>query len=201
MKINNRLIIAAGILTFCTPLIDSNAWLFALQDKATKPPAQTKKAVDPSVELNAHIRELTKEIRELHVSQRQMLSVMLLQIEQQRAEKLEEKLAVLESQSRTLLSREADLEQRLGNIEGELTARNILNRQEGERVVRAELQSSLDQVRAERTRVDGELQRLRDQVDTLNRRLDLIREKLGPALLDAESPEQPDKATEPSDTQ
>jgi hypothetical protein len=193
MRINRRFI-AAIILTLLTPLIDSNAWLFALQNKAGNKPAQaeTKTATDQNAELNQQIRELAKEIRALHDSQRKVIDAMLLQIEQARVDKLEGKLAAVENQALNLAAQEAQLEARLKNIENELVVRNIVNRNEGESAVRAELTFQLEHVRAERERVEAEEQHLRQQVDTINDRLERVRNRLEPEE-EKEDPTQKDK--------
>jgi len=72
-----------------------------------------------------------------------MLDIMILQSEQGRAEKLEDRLFTINGTIRTLLSREAQLEYRLKHIENELASRNILNRQEGERILRDECRMNL----------------------------------------------------------
>src|SRR5262249_25544386 len=157
MRINRRFI-AAIILTLLTPLIDTNAWLFALQNKAGNRPAQaeSKTVNDQNAELNQQIRELTKQIKELHDNQRKVIDALLLQIEQTRADKLDEKLAAVENQAQNLAAQEAQLESRLNHIDDELVIRNIVNRNEGESIVRAELNSQLEAVRTERARVETE---------------------------------------------
>ncbi|MEW6729852.1 MAG: hypothetical protein AB1489_00820 [Acidobacteriota bacterium] len=177
MTLNKRLLVTA-LFILSAPLIDTNAWLFALQDKTNGQTITTFRQAQPGDDLAAEVRKLTQEIRRLHASQRRMLDVLLLQIEQGHAEKLDDKLAGVESQLRNLTAREANLEKRLSNISGELAARNILNRIEGERIVRAELQAELDQVRAERQRLEPQQRRLNEQVEDVNRRLDLIRGRI-----------------------
>src|SRR4051812_8210167 len=114
MSHKRRLIIATIALIFCAPLIDSNVWLFALQNRVSQPQpvqVQTKPASErTSSELSTEISKLTKELHELHVSQRRMLDIMILQAEQGRAEKLEDRLFTINGTIRTLLSREAQIE-------------------------------------------------------------------------------------------
>jgi hypothetical protein len=179
MRINRRFI-AAVILTFCTPLIDSNAWLFAVQNKTTGRPAQSqaKTLADQNAELNQQIRQLTKEIKELHHNQRRVVDAIMMQIEETHLEKQEQKLSTAETQTRNLAVQEAQLESRLNNIENELVVRNIANRIEGERIVRTELQNQLEKVRADRQLAETEELRLRQKVDDINFRLDKIRLRL-----------------------
>src|SRR5262249_11018293 len=123
----------------------------------------------------------TKQIKELHDNQQKVIDALLLQIEQTRADKLDEKLAAVENQAQNLAAQEAQLESRLNHIDDELVIRNIVNRNEGESIVRAELNSQLEAVRTEGDRVETEELHLRQQFDAVSDRLDQLRSRLEPA--------------------
>ncbi len=168
------LIISTFSLVFF-PVINKEAILFA-QDKPITPPATTTLANQP--DLATEVRNLTKEIRKLQSSQSRLINILLLQVEQGLVEKQEEKLAETENQLRNLNVREANAEQRLNNIPNELVLRNMLNRQEGERVVRAELQNELEQIRNERRRLEPIKAQLAARLIETSQRLELLRTQL-----------------------
>jgi hypothetical protein len=191
MRTSWRRFVSAIVLMLCVPLIGANVGLFAWQNRAqnqqsTTTTNQNKLDDRAHSDLSAEIRNLTNEIKELHKSQRQMLDVMLLQIEETRADKLADKVAASDALLRALLAQEAQLEFRLGHLENELIMRNIVNRQEGEQAVRAELQAAYDQVKAERERAEAEQKRLREQFDEVNHRLELIHARLNPEIDETE---------------
>jgi chromosome segregation ATPase len=192
---NRRLLCAATLLTFCAPLIDSNVWLFAWQNRQTAP-AQSRAKTERSAELESEIRKLTKELHELHANQRRMLDIMLMQTEQARAERLEERLFNITANLRNVLAREAQLDYRLGHLDNELAVRNILNRVEGEKAVRNELEGDLRQVRAERERLEAEQHRLDQQLGEINARLEVIRGRVNLEAAQA-SDEADEKAVPP----
>lgn len=178
MKLKKRFI-AAALLTFCAPLIDADAWLFALQNKNNARPSQTEsKPVSNPVDLSTELRELTKEITKLSDIQRRLLDTMILQIEQERTDKVEERLLNLENRLDALKSQETQLEARLRNIEPEILARNIVNRQEGERLVRADLQTQLELVRAEIFKLEPKVQKIRLLSDNAKERLEKVRTRI-----------------------
>jgi hypothetical protein len=186
------LIISTFFLLFF-PTLNRQAILFA-QDKPLTTPTNTTIANQP--DLATEVRNLTKEIRKLQTSQNRLINILLLQVEQSLLEKQEEKLAETENQLRNLNVREANAEQRLNNIPNELVLRNILNRQEGERIVRAELQSELEQIRNERRRLEPIKARLIERLAGTNQRLDLLRTQL--TIEENEEKEEEARPTAPS---
>ena len=185
MSFKYKLLVAAA-LTLSSPFIDGNVWLFALQQsgqRQTQPVQQPieKQKSEPTPktsDLAKEIRVLSKEIRQLNVQQRQILDLIFLKIEQERIDKISDKFVAIEAQLRILDSRERQLEFRLKNIDKEFLTRSFLNRSDGERTIKAEIQDEKEQIRLERNRLELERQTIRENINVGNRQLDIIRTRL-----------------------
>lgn len=188
MVIKRKLLIAAIILTFCCPFIDSNVWLFALQQPrqtqniqqqttvSTKPKSELDQPT--AAELSKEIRALTKEIRKLGAQQRRVIDLLFYKIEQERADKIKDKLSVIETQLNILASREIQLEFRSKNIDNELLTRNFLNRSDGEKSIRKEIEDEKDRIKAEQSRLELEKQKIIEEVRISDLQMDVIRTRL-----------------------
>ncbi|KAF0231314.1 MAG: hypothetical protein FD167_4772 [bacterium] len=187
MNFKYKLLVSA-LLTLSSPFIDGNVWLFALQkpgQRQTQPvqqPIEKQKTESTTIpetsDLAKEIRVLSKEIRQLNAQQRQILDLIFLKIEQERIDKISDKFVAIEAQLRILDSRERQLEFRLKNIDKEFLTRSFLNRSDGERIIKAEIQDEKEQIRLERNRLELERQTLRENINVGNRQLDIIRTRL-----------------------
>lgn len=174
-----RLLVASMALVIGAPLFDSHVWLFAWQNRVAQNEQQVRTSTEKdNADLALEIKKLTKELHELSINQRRLLDVLLLQTEQGRVEKLDDRLFTINTQLRTILTRETNLEYRVQHIDSELAARNIINRVEGERLVRNELEGELTQVRAERERLEEERSRITKALEEINGRLDSVRNRV-----------------------
>jgi len=181
-----RKVIAGILLTMLCPFIDGNVWLFALQQPRTEVTETQKNlkevnetASQPSaVEISKEIRALAKEIRQLNAQQRKMTDLLFLKIEQDRLDKLTDRFAAVETELRILMARDAQLDFRLKNIDREFLTRSFLNRSEGERIIRTEIENEKEQIAKERTRLEFEEQKLRQEINITNSQVELIRVRL-----------------------
>lgn len=193
MAFKYKLLVTAAALILGNPFIDANVWLFALQQSRLEQPqvqvqpqtqqtvAETKKSETSQAKtpnLSKEIRSLAKEIRQLNAQQRQILDIIFLKLEQERVDKLTDKFAAIEAQLRVLDSQERQLDFRLKNIDRELLTRNFLNRSDGERAVKEEIENDREYIKTERNRLEQEKQRLREDINVSNRQLDIIRTRL-----------------------
>ncbi|MBK7992127.1 MAG: hypothetical protein IPK14_01570 [Blastocatellia bacterium] len=178
-----RKVIAGILLTMLCPFIDGNVWLFALQQPRTEPQKNVKEIVETAnqpngAEISKEIRALAKEIRQLNAQQRKMTDLLFLKIEQDRLDKLTDRFAAIESELRILMARDAQLDFRLKNIDREFLTRSFLNRSEGERIIRTEIENEKEQIAKERTRLEFEEQKLRQEINITNSQVELIRVRL-----------------------
>ena len=178
-----RKVIAGILLTMLCPFIDGNVWLFALQQPRTEAQRNVKEVIDNTnqpngAEISKEIRALAKEIRQLNAQQRKMTDLLFLKIEQDRLDKLTDRFAAIEGELRVLMARNAQLDFRLRNIDREFLTRNFLNRSEGERIIRTEIENEKEQIEKERKRLEFEEQKLRQEITITNSQVELIRVRL-----------------------
>ncbi|MFY9221444.1 MAG: hypothetical protein WAQ98_02175, partial [Blastocatellia bacterium] len=168
-----RKVIAGILLTMLCPFIDGNVWLFALQQPRTEPQKNVKEVIETTTqpngaEISKEIRALAREIRQLNAQQRKITDLLFLKMEQDRLDKLTDRFAAIESELRILMARDAQLDFRLKNIDREFFTRNFLNRSEGERIIRTEIENEKEQIAKERTRLEFEEQKLRQEINITN---------------------------------
>lgn len=178
-----RKVIAGILLTMLCPFIDGNVWLFALQQPRTEPQKNVKEVIETTTqpngaEISKEIRALAREIRQLNAQQRKITDLLFLKMEQDRLDKLTDRFAAIESELRILMARDAQLDFRLKNIDREFFTRNFLNRSEGERIIRTEIENEKEQIAKERTRLEFEEQKLRQEINITNSQVELIRVRL-----------------------
>lgn len=178
-----RKVIAGILLTMLCPFIDGNVWLFALQQPRTEPQKNVKEVIENTnqpngAEISKEIRALAKEIRQLNAQQRKMTDLLFLKMEQDRLDKLTDRFAAIEGELRVLMARNAQLDFRLRNIDKEFLTRNFLNRSEGERIIRTEIENEKEQIEKERKRLEFEEQKLRQEITITNSQVELIRVRL-----------------------
>jgi seryl-tRNA synthetase len=185
--LRRKLLVAAVVLMFCCPFIDGNVWLFALQQPRQAPIAQRtettakpKSEIDQpnAVELSKEIRQLTKEIRKLGAQQRRITDLLFYKIEQERSDKIKDKLAAIEAQLNILTSRQSQLDFRLKNIDNELLTRTFLNRSDGEKAIRKEVEDEKDRIKTEQSRLEVEKQKILDEIRVSDIQIELIRTRL-----------------------
>jgi len=165
------------------PFIDGNVWLFALQQPRTEPQKNIKEIVETAnqpngAEISKEIRALAKEIRQLNAQQRKITDLLFLKMEQDRLDKLTDRFAAIEGELRVLMARNAQVDFRLRNIDKEFLTRSFLNRSEGERIIRTELENEKEQIEKERKRLEFEEQKLRQEITITNSQVELIRVRL-----------------------
>ncbi len=178
-----RKVIAGILLTMLCPFIDGNVWLFALQQPRTEPQKNVKEVIETTTqpngaEISKEIRALAKEIRQLNAQQRKITDLLFLKMEQDRLDKLTDRFAAIEGELRVLMARDAQLDFRLKNIDREFFTRNFLNRSDGERIIRTEIENEKEQIEKERKRLEFEEQKLRQEITITNSQVELIRVRL-----------------------
>lgn len=200
MTFKYKLLVTAATLILGSPFIDGSAWLFALQQSRqiqlqaqaqiqpqTQSQIQIQKAIETqktdqtpvkTANLSKEIRSLAKEIRQLNAQQRQILDLIFLKLEQERVDKLSDKFAAIESQLRILDTREKQFDFRLKNLDKELLVRNFINRSDGEKFVKEEIENERQEIKLERIRLEQEKVRMREEINLGNLRLDVIRTRL-----------------------
>jgi len=198
MSFKYKLLLAAT-LTLSSPFIDGSVWLFALQqsNQTSQAPSVQQPLVEKqktesapktkNPDLAKEIRGLAKEIRQLNAQQRQILDLIFLKIEQERIDKLSDRFSSIEAQLRLLDSRERQLEFRLKNLDNELLTKNFLNRSDGERFIKNEVENEREQIRSEKNKLELERIRLGEDINFGNRQLDVIRTRLLTGLANGDS--------------
>jgi uncharacterized protein involved in exopolysaccharide biosynthesis len=103
---------------------------------------------------------------------------MELLLNEDRLEKVEDKLQDALNSKAQLDAREQDIQRRMRNIQGELVLRGGLRRDESEAALRAEFQRVLDEVRTQQTAHQQRIAELNSQATRLQARVETLRKKI-----------------------
>jgi hypothetical protein len=128
-------------------------------------------------ELSKEVAKLTQEVRKLRLLQQQLLETLVWQTLQDRAERLQDRLSNNKKAQQRNETLQNQIDSRLRNIDEELRARNIINRQEGERLVRKELEDQLRELRNDQSFLSEEMLLLSKSLTELEQRLDKLQQR------------------------
>jgi hypothetical protein len=138
-----------------------------------------------SIEMQATIKSLADqvaalsvEIRKLrHSTEKTSLSLELL-ISEERLARIEDKIDTLKDTTAVLDAREREQQYRLDNIQQEVIFRGGLDREEGEKAIRADIQRQLDQIHSQQATAQKRLADLQSQARRLRSRIEELRAKV-----------------------
>jgi len=135
-------------------------------------------------DLSHQVEKLGEEVRLLRRDAQHNSLTLELILSEERLERLETRLQETLDNKSQLDAREADIQRRMKNIQGELVLRGGLRRDESEAAIRSELQRGLDEVHAQQTAnhqrsadLQAQIVELRHRVEVLTKRLDQSAEK------------------------
>lgn len=129
-------------------------------------------------DLSTQIGLLADELRMMRRDAERNSAMLELLLNEDRLSKLEDKLQQANDAKAQLDAREQDIQRRMRNIQGELVLRGGLRRDEAEAAIRADLQRSLDDVRAQQAVYQQRIAELNDQAARMRARVETLRKKL-----------------------
>lgn len=115
-------------------------------------------------DLPTEVRNLTNEVKKLNSSQQQIVQLMIINLIKEKIEKLDDKRMLLLNRLENIKARQEIVESKLRNIAEEISSRNLINRQEAERVVKNELNQELQLIRIEREKAEREFRLIRSRL-------------------------------------
>jgi chromosome segregation ATPase len=132
-------------------------------------------------DLGQQIEKLTTELRRLRRETEHNGAAMELMLYEERLSKVESKLDDLTAYKSQLEARDVETQRRMRNIQQELvfrTAGTTLRRDEAEAAIRADLQRTLDDTRAQKETNQQRINDLQIQAEALRKRIEFLRRKL-----------------------
>jgi len=151
-----------------------------LQSKDPLTPTQSsddamRKAI---TRLSNQIGSLNEELARLRAETERNSAILELLLNEERLEKVEDKVQEFADRKVQLEAREQEFQRRLRNVQAEAALRGGLRREEAEAAVRAELQRALDDTRAQQTANQARLSELSERANRLRARVDSLRKKV-----------------------
>jgi hypothetical protein len=151
--------------------------VYGFQNGNTPTPTGNK-SESKNKDLSEEIKNLTNEIRKLNNSQEQVVNLMIIQFAEGKIEKIQEKQKMINDKYENIRTQQERLESRLSHIDDELTMRNIVNRQEGEKIIKTEIQRELSFLRIERDAVERDNRQIRQSKFNLIKLIGMLHDYL-----------------------
>jgi len=133
--------------------------------------AASKSLADQVVALGAEVRKLRK------ATEKNSLNMELL-LSEERLARLEDRIEATQDARRALDARERQQQYRLENIQQEVLLRGGLDREEGERAIRGDIQKQLEDIHSEQAANQKRLADLQSTARKLRLRIEELREKV-----------------------
>ncbi len=150
------------------------------KDAAALQEAQTEALRLAIQSLSNQIALLNSELKNLRTQSERNTAVLELLLNEERLTKVEAKIEEAINYKANLDAREANIQQRLRNIQQEVALRGGIRREESEAAIRLEFQRALEDLRAQGVKYQDHIAELQSQSDRFRKRIDELRKKVDP---------------------